>query len=415
MRSVLFAALLLLARSEEAAEEAAEKPEGEGKSRKELAEGHSFCQHDDCYALLGVSETSKLPAIKRAYHRLAAEWHPDRCKSGNVAQCRELFPKYANAYEVLSNTEMRKNYDYVMANPFEFPAFYMRYSRAKYAPKSDMRLVLLMTVLGAAAIQYHLKKATYDQAVSQMKKDPRSFYQMRLKELLAAAGGGASSNTSKHKTGGLKGEALEKKRKEIEAAVEIELAAELPPPPAFSDTVAMDFLKLPLTFSYAALWFLKFTVLRQAYGPAEQATLTAKALGVSAAEFAGYSDQDQAEYAGAHPEPPTADGTSGTAPLGRQAHGALWLCARAEDGGRPSAGTSSSSCGWQRTSPSSTRRRQAGSGRARIRRSARRGRRRRTRRRPTWATTESRWPLFCVVQHDDVYGTAGPLRAGSLG
>jgi DnaJ-class molecular chaperone len=48
---------------------------------------------------------------------LAAEWHPDKCPGGDVEKCREEFPKYANAYEILSNSEMRKNYDYVLANP----------------------------------------------------------------------------------------------------------------------------------------------------------------------------------------------------------------------------------------------------------------------------------------------------------
>ena len=56
-------------------------------------------------------------AVKRAYRRLAAEFHPDKCPGGDIEKCREVFPKYANAYEILSSSEMRKNYDYVLANP----------------------------------------------------------------------------------------------------------------------------------------------------------------------------------------------------------------------------------------------------------------------------------------------------------
>ena len=46
--------------------------------------------------------------IKRAYRRLATEWHPDRNPD---PRAKDLFQKFANAYEVLSNSEMRSSSD----------------------------------------------------------------------------------------------------------------------------------------------------------------------------------------------------------------------------------------------------------------------------------------------------------------
>jgi len=292
---VVCAALVSLCQGQEA-ESKAEKGE---KTRKELAEGLSFCEYDDCYELLGVKKTSALPAIKRAYRKLAAEWHPDKCPGGNIPKCRELFPKYANAYEVLASPEMRKNYDYVLDNPYEFPAFWMKYSRPQYASKTDLRAVFLITLLAAAGVQYFLKKQMYEQALGSIKKDPRSNYQMRLKELMSKSG---PPSPSKKSSGAQRGEAnstkskstpkaeeLEKRKKEAEAQLELELAEQLPPPPALLDNVAVSVFKLPLTLTYTALWVASG-------GMREPGYRTRRALGMTAAEWDALDEADRAEY-----------------------------------------------------------------------------------------------------------------------
>lgn len=109
MKRVLLATLVLAigcrAQEEEAGtnEEGGEKS-GE-KSKRDIVAQYSYCQEDNCYELLGVSEKSKLPAIKRKYRHLAAEWHPDKNPD---PRAKDLFQKYANAYEVLSNAEVRR-------------------------------------------------------------------------------------------------------------------------------------------------------------------------------------------------------------------------------------------------------------------------------------------------------------------
>jgi len=62
----------------------------------------------DYYDVLGVSRDASLEEIKKAYRKLALEWHPDRNKS---PEAEERFKEINEAYEVLSNSEKRAAYD----------------------------------------------------------------------------------------------------------------------------------------------------------------------------------------------------------------------------------------------------------------------------------------------------------------
>jgi molecular chaperone DnaJ len=63
----------------------------------------------DYYEVLGVSRTADDAELKKAYRRLAMEYHPDR-KPGD-RQAEEKFKEAAEAYGVLSDSEKRKLYD----------------------------------------------------------------------------------------------------------------------------------------------------------------------------------------------------------------------------------------------------------------------------------------------------------------
>ena len=139
---VVVAALALCAYAQEegAEEEKIEETAPQEESRKEKAEKYVYCESDNCYDLLGVKKDAGGLTIKRAYRRLATEWHPDRNPD---PRAKDLFQKFANAYEVLSNSEMRKNYDYVLANPCAAAAGRQRkrrrsaYSPAVRLPRRD--------------------------------------------------------------------------------------------------------------------------------------------------------------------------------------------------------------------------------------------------------------------------------------
>ena len=63
----------------------------------------------DYYEVLGVSKNASDDEIKKAYRRLAIQYHPDRNPGDKTAE--EKFKEAAEAYEVLSNAEKKQRYD----------------------------------------------------------------------------------------------------------------------------------------------------------------------------------------------------------------------------------------------------------------------------------------------------------------
>jgi len=63
----------------------------------------------DHYEVLGVSRTASAEEIKRAYRKLAKQYHPDRNPGDKAAQTR--FKEVQAAYEVLNNPKKRRAYD----------------------------------------------------------------------------------------------------------------------------------------------------------------------------------------------------------------------------------------------------------------------------------------------------------------
>jgi len=63
----------------------------------------------DYYQLLGVDREAGSEEIKRAYRRLARQYHPD--VNGNDPEAVERFKEISKAYSVLSDPEKRQRYD----------------------------------------------------------------------------------------------------------------------------------------------------------------------------------------------------------------------------------------------------------------------------------------------------------------
>jgi len=69
----------------------------------------SRLQKEDYYELLGVPRGSTQQEIKKAYHKLALKYHPDKNKGNKEAE--EKFKRMTMAYNVLSDEKQRQLYD----------------------------------------------------------------------------------------------------------------------------------------------------------------------------------------------------------------------------------------------------------------------------------------------------------------
>lgn len=63
----------------------------------------------DYYTILGVSKSSSADEIKKAFRKLARQYHPDMKPGDKVAEAK--FKEVNEAYEVLSDPDKRKKYD----------------------------------------------------------------------------------------------------------------------------------------------------------------------------------------------------------------------------------------------------------------------------------------------------------------
>ena len=63
----------------------------------------------DYYEILGVSKNATKDDLKKAYRKLAMQYHPDRNPDDKASE--EKFKEAAEAYEVLNDDNKRTQYD----------------------------------------------------------------------------------------------------------------------------------------------------------------------------------------------------------------------------------------------------------------------------------------------------------------
>ena len=66
-------------------------------------------EYKDYYKILGVEKTATQDEIKKAYRKMAKQYHPDKTKGDKAAE--EKFKEANEAFEVLGDAEKRKKYD----------------------------------------------------------------------------------------------------------------------------------------------------------------------------------------------------------------------------------------------------------------------------------------------------------------
>ena len=66
-------------------------------------------EYKDYYKTLGVDRSASKDEIKKAYRKLALQYHPDR--NPGDTQSEEKFKELNEAYQVLSDEDKRAHYD----------------------------------------------------------------------------------------------------------------------------------------------------------------------------------------------------------------------------------------------------------------------------------------------------------------
>ncbi|PON39437.1 Terminal organelle assembly protein [Parasponia andersonii] len=230
-----------------------------------------YCDEDDCYDLLGVTQSANASEIKKAYYKLSLKYHPDKNPD---PESRKLFVKIANAYEILKDEATREQYDYAIAHPEEVFYNTARYYRAYYGHKTDPRAVLIGLLLVLSGFQYLNQWTRYNQAIDMVKKTPA--YKNRLLALELERSGGTTNKKKSNKQ-------MDKKKEE-DLSKELDLQIKGAEKPSIWELLGVRFLLLPYTISKLLLWsghwFWRYKVKQAPYSWEDASYLTQRALRV---------------------------------------------------------------------------------------------------------------------------------------
>jgi curved DNA-binding protein len=106
------------------------------------------------YSTLEVNENASEQEIKKAYRKLAKQYHPDKCKT---PECEEKFKEISSAYEVLSDKNKKSQYDRYGDSMFE-----EGHNRSQYTNMGDMEdIISQMFGQGFRGFNQHINLDTH--------------------------------------------------------------------------------------------------------------------------------------------------------------------------------------------------------------------------------------------------------------
>ncbi|KAL3696023.1 hypothetical protein R1sor_010099 [Riccia sorocarpa] len=240
-----------------------------------------YCDEDDCYDLLGVTQASATSDIKKAYYKLSLKYHPDKNPD---PEAKKLFIKIANAYEILGDDAKREQYDYAIAHPEEVFYNTARYYQTYYGPQADLRAVLVGLLIILSGFQYLNQWTHYSQIMDMVKQTPA--YKNKLKALeLERNGPILNKKKVKSRTRGVSIEELSK---------ELELQIQGTEKPTLWRLIGIRFILLPYTIGKVAAWqgqwIWRYWIKKMPYAWEDAAYLTKHYLSLSSEAWASLSE-----------------------------------------------------------------------------------------------------------------------------
>lgn len=123
---------------------------------------HMYCGSSDCYKLLGVSKKATRTEVQQAYSTIQQKYEEKDAEQKG----------FTNAYNILSNADTRKHYDYMLDNPNKVLYNYYQYFKIMVSPNSSFLVVVSIVLI--SLIQYFHKKHSYWSAVRTAMKNPKN-------------------------------------------------------------------------------------------------------------------------------------------------------------------------------------------------------------------------------------------------
>ena len=286
MAAIALALLLSLAGAQE-------QQQHRNSDRKFPAGLNLYCKQRSCYDVLELPETATLSEVKKAYRRLSLKNHPDKSDS---ADAREVFMEIATAYEVLGDDKMRKAYDDFLAHPERHVwEHYGHYYGAYYAPKSDVRLVVVGILVSLSALQFTIARSRRQWLADRILEGNKSqmFIKRRVVEM-----GGEKLNLKKD------GDFAAWKALEAAAKHEVLNKAVVDGKPLSSKIGLLDLLLarillLPLDVVKGAWfhirWLVLFTLMKRELGVEERSYTTRKVMSMPEAEWDAKDAEEREE------------------------------------------------------------------------------------------------------------------------
>jgi len=246
---------------------------------------------------LGVNRDSTREEISRSYRLLARKWHPDLHRGEEAkAEATEKFRTIANAYEVLRDEESRKDYDYMLDNPDEMYAHYYRYYRRMYAPKVDVRIVIIVTITVISAFQYYAAHSRYKEAIDYLLSVPK--YKLKAQEIAKTEGllGNTAANKKKNKFK-TKDEIREEEERILRNIIEEKMDIRGGySKPSYRDILWVQLVFLPYTIGLYIFWYLKwiwrFDINKEPFGDEEKLYIIRKNMKLSQLQWDALSEDE---------------------------------------------------------------------------------------------------------------------------